>query len=122
MKIKKIEVQNNPFFNNFALDLTNNSGTVFDNIILAGENGCGKTQFLNIIYDFSLLNLQGDVSNEKRIFTIILSPDEMSQINSILESNLKITAATGLLEITFDMSKLGHTLHPIKTMGLIYMS
>ena len=105
MKIKKIEVQNNPFFNNFVLDLTNNSGTIFDNIILAGENGCGKTQFLNIIYDFSLLNLQGDVNNEKRIFTIILSPDEISQINSILESRLKIAAATGLLEITFDMSK-----------------
>lgn len=63
MKIKKIILQNNAFFGNQEFDFTDNHGKVYDNIVLAGENGSGKTQLLNIIYDFCNLSLTGDISN-----------------------------------------------------------
>lgn len=44
MKIKKIELENNIFFGNTTFDFTNNSGKIMDTIILADENGSGKTQ------------------------------------------------------------------------------
>lgn len=102
MRIKKIKLINNTFFGNAEFDFTNASGQLMDNIILAGENGCGKTQLLNIIYDFSRLPTSGDVSSEKRIFTVILSQIELQKINTNLEEHQKLISPTGEMEITID--------------------
>ena len=59
MKIKKIKLVNNTFFGTTEFDFTDSNGQVMDNIVLAGENGCGKTQLLDIIYDFSNLPTVG---------------------------------------------------------------
>lgn len=88
MRIKKIKLIDNSFFGNAEFDFTDASGQLMDTIILAGENGCGKTQLLNIIYDFSRLPTSGDVSTEKRIFTVILSQSELQQINSNLKTTI----------------------------------
>lgn len=53
MKIKKIELQNNYFFENNEFVFTKSDGEAYENIVLAGENGSGKTQLLNIIYELS---------------------------------------------------------------------
>lgn len=76
MKIKKIELINNQYFGNATFEFTNEDGNIMDNVILAGENGCGKTQLLNLIYDFSALSLDGVVSSEIRKFTVGLTDDE----------------------------------------------
>lgn len=56
MKIKKIKWSNHPVLGNLELDFTNNStGIPYDNIILAGENGTGKTTILESLAKF--LNL-----------------------------------------------------------------
>lgn len=102
MRIKNIELQNNAFFGNVEFNFTDNSGQIMDTIVLAGENGCGKTQLLNIIYDFSNISLDGDVSNEKRIFTLELSQYELQQINYYLKDSNKLSAPTGEMEITID--------------------
>lgn len=102
MKIKKIQLQNNPFFGNAEFSFTDNNGQIMDNIVLAGENGCGKTQLLNIIYDFSNLPTHGDVTNEKRIFTVMLSQSELQQINQSLEDSKKLIAPSGEMDITID--------------------
>ena len=89
MKIKKIELQNHSFFGNQEFIFTNNSGDVYDNIVLAGENGSGKTQLLNIIYEFCNLSLVGEVNTEKRIFTVVLSAEELQYVTEHTRENNK---------------------------------
>lgn len=100
MKIKRIELP-------IQIDFTKEDGTIFDNIILAGENGCGKTQLLNIIYDFSELSTGGIISAEKRKFTVALSSDELLELISNLNSTVPLISPTGEFEILQDF-----TTHP----------
>lgn len=102
VKIKKINFENNPFWGNSELRFTDDSGKIMDNIILAGENGCGKTQLLNSIYEFSTLPIGGVVTSERRKFTVELSPEELLQIDSLLPQQHKLISPTGEMEITFD--------------------
>ena len=102
MKIKKIKLESNPFFGTCEFDFTNNQGQIMDNIVLAGENGCGKTQLLNIIYNFSTLPTQGDVTDERQTFTIVLSQAELQQIDQSLDGRLKLVSPTGELDIVLD--------------------
>ncbi len=56
MKIKKVKWRNHPVLGNLELDFINpDTGIVYDTIILAGENGTGKTTILETISTF--LNL-----------------------------------------------------------------
>lgn len=102
MKIKKIKLENNPFFGTCEFDFTNNQGQIMDNIVLAGENGCGKTQLLNIIYNFSTLPTQGDVTDEKQTFTIVLSHVELQQIDQSVDDRNKLVSPTGELDIVLN--------------------
>ena len=47
MKFRKITFNNHPILGNLHLDFTDANGNAVDTIILAGENGCGKTVILN---------------------------------------------------------------------------
>ena len=51
MKIKKIKFENHAILGNLELDFTDETGEAVDTVILAGENGCGKTAFLESIYE-----------------------------------------------------------------------
>lgn len=108
MKIKKIKLYNNEFFGNIEFDFTDSTGTPQDNIILAGENGCGKTQLLNIIYEFSTLDLGGDVTSEKREFSLTLSNDELTHINTNINEQYTLNAPTGEFIITQDFTTQPH--------------
>jgi predicted ATPase len=56
MKIKKVKWNNHPILGNLEIDLSNPlTGEPVDNIILAGENGTGKTTILETLSNF--LNL-----------------------------------------------------------------
>lgn len=114
MKIKKIELQNNSFFGNQEFVFSNSNGDVYDNIVLAGENGSGKTQLLNIIYDFCNLSLVGEVNNEVRIFTVILSQEELRYVSEHVRENIRLTNPTGKFEITQDFSAQSNTWNRIK--------
>ena len=114
MKIRKIALQNNVFFGNQEFDFTDNHGKVYDNIVLAGENGSGKTQLLNIIYDFCNLSLTGDISNEIRVFSIVLSQDELQYVSEHVRESIELIAPTGVFEITQDFSAQSNTWNRIK--------
>ena len=53
MRIKSLELVNDPKIKNLKLDFTVDN-VVQDTIIFAGNNGCGKTTILDNIY--SLIN------------------------------------------------------------------
>jgi recombinational DNA repair ATPase RecF len=53
MKIRKIKWSNHPILGNLELDLTNSiTGLPYDTIILAGENGTGKSTILEDVSTF----------------------------------------------------------------------
>ena len=56
MKIRKIKYNNHPVLGNLELDLVNHiTGQPYDTIILAGENGSGKTTILSSLNTFLCL-------------------------------------------------------------------
>lgn len=77
MKIRKIEFENHKIFGDLKLDFTDEQGNTIDTIIIAGENGVGKSQLLNAIYEFSNINLDSLKRDEKRTFEIQLSDSEV---------------------------------------------
>ncbi|GHV37614.1 hypothetical protein FACS1894187_14810 [Synergistales bacterium] len=53
MRIRKIKYNDHSVRGNLELDLVNSSkGTVYDNIVFAGENGTGKTTILTTLNEF----------------------------------------------------------------------
>jgi len=52
MKIRKIAFKNHPVLGNISCDFTDEKGKTVDTIILAGENGCGKTVLLNELFNY----------------------------------------------------------------------
>ena len=52
MRIKNIEIKNNIVLGNMSISFIDENMKIKDIIILAGENGCGKTTLLEIIYNF----------------------------------------------------------------------
>ena len=52
MKIRKVKWQNHPVLGNLELDFTRPDGTVYENIVLIGENGSGKTSVMESIGTF----------------------------------------------------------------------
>jgi len=86
MKVRKISFENHPILGNLALDFTDKNSNTVNTIILAGENGVGKSLLLNTIYEFSNIKFHplpsklGKYSllgeDEKAIFEIELYSDE----------------------------------------------
>ena len=70
MKIRKIEIKDNPIIGNLSLDFTDGNGNTIDTIILAGENGVGKSYILNSIYCISNSNIDNNKRDEKRYYEI----------------------------------------------------
>lgn len=80
MKIRKIEFTNHPIFDDLKLDFTDANGKTINTIIIAGENGVGKSLLLNTIFEFSNFNLVSDKRDEKRKFEIELSNEEIQKL------------------------------------------
>lgn len=53
--ISKIKFKNHYLLNDLELDFTNDNGQIYNTIVLAGDNGSGKTTILNLLSEF--LNL-----------------------------------------------------------------
>lgn len=84
MKIKKIILENNPiFWSRVEFDFTKNDWSIYNNILLIGENWSWKSTLLDIIFDFSNYRHNYDNTGEIRIFDIELSDVELLEINQI---------------------------------------
>lgn len=60
MKFRKIRFENHPILGNCNFDFTDKDGNTVDTIIIAGENGCGKTVLLNELFAYSPNHLIND--------------------------------------------------------------
>lgn len=52
-KIKRVKFVNHPILKNLELDFCGADGKAADTILIAGENGCGKSTVLNCLYGIS---------------------------------------------------------------------
>lgn len=119
MKIRKIKWNDHPVLGNLELDFTNQAGgRPFDTIIIAGENGTGKTSiletlatFLNIgtfepfefiDYDVNGQNYkaipQTDIANHFTFYDLVSSDGSISKIRSDKYNNTQ-TISTDNLDI-----------------------
>lgn len=88
MKIKSIKIENNYIFDNIFLDFSLNNETI-NTVIFAGENGCGKTKILEIIFNFPNFGLPNEEnSNEKREFIIELNNEEINKLKNTKSDNI----------------------------------
>lgn len=103
MKFRKITFVDHPILGNISLDFTDKEGKTIDNIIIAGENGCGKSVLLNELFEFNPTGIHdktGKITTE-----IELSPFEMSlvQQNNYMRNN-GMTFSNGIIIVEQDFS------------------
>ena len=63
-KIRKVAFKNHKVLGNLVLDFCDANGKAVDTVILAGENGCGKSTILNELYRISCHQVNSPVALE----------------------------------------------------------
>jgi predicted ATPase len=106
MKLRKISLENHPILNNLNLDFTTEDGKTVDSIIFAGENGTGKSSILDLLYEFTLMNVNTVKSEEKRVFEVEFSLIELKIMSDSKEYGDRFTNGFlhGIFTITLDFS------------------
>ncbi|MBS1493249.1 MAG: ATP-binding protein [Bacteroidetes bacterium] len=104
MKIRKITFENHFLFGNLSLDFTNKNGDTVDTIIIAGENGVGKSLLLEVLYKFSTFSALE--KNEKLYTEIELSQIEIGTLskNGTRSGLFKNLEKNNILQIQIDFS------------------
>jgi predicted ATPase len=85
MKIRHVTFKNHPFFGDLDIDFTDKNGNTVNNIILAGENGAGKSRLLNTIFDFTNFLDQSNNKNGQLYLEVELNNIEVQYLEIATE-------------------------------------
>lgn len=77
MLIKSIEFKKHPVLWNLKLDFTNENGNIAETVIIAWENGTGKSTILESIFHLWSYGSMWLQENEERIFEVEINEDEL---------------------------------------------
>lgn len=104
MKFRKISFEGHPILGNISLDFTDKDGKTVDNIIIAGENGCGKSILLNELFEFNPTTIFSD--RVGKINTEIeLSPLEIELVQeNAYMLNVGMNLSNGIIRVEQDFS------------------
>ena len=80
MKFRKITFENHPILGNISFDFTDKYGNAVDTIIIAGENGCGKSVLLNELFQYNPMNIYNNKTG-KITTEIEFNDTEISLLN-----------------------------------------
>lgn len=110
MKIRTIKFTEHSVLGDLNLDFTDQKGNVINTIILAGENGTGKSIILNTIFEFSILKIGNDKTGGKRVFEIELSDSEFDTLKNIdiFKQQVNEPILNNILYIAIDYSITGN--------------
>ena len=119
MKILSIKFERHPILGNLKLDFVDKNGNPVDTVILAGENGCGKTRILEELYNLWNTNGINDIRKQGQYITTIVHFDQ-SEIKKLQLPNeyYKNYLLSGLLKIKQDMSKTAWTCYDVEYMDI----
>jgi predicted ATP-binding protein involved in virulence len=106
MFIKKIVFENHSIFENTTFDFCDSLGKPYDTIILAGENGTGKSTLLNVIFNFLNNFLPSIKSNYKTTFFFELTDGELAVFreNADFKNRIQGYEVSGELIVEVDHS------------------
>lgn len=93
MKFRKITFKNHPILGNLSFDFTDKNGKTLDTIIIAGENGCGKSILLEELFRFNPTLVYNDRTGS------VITEIELSKQEIELLKNSNNFKSTGLGEI-----------------------
>lgn len=105
MKFRSITFENHPILGNCHFDFTDTYGNTVDTIIIAGENGCGKTVLLNELFEYNptvITDTKVGIIKTK----IELNIEELSSINnqSAIKDNFPEGIPTSIIYIVQDFN------------------
>lgn len=101
MKIRKMELKNHPILGNLNLNFCDESDKTIDTIIIAGENGTGKSSLLNVLYEFSYMSYK--LKDYRRFEVEISNGEKDILMNNPNQKNIfKDGILNNRLEFIFD--------------------
>lgn len=80
MKFRKIEFVNHPIFGSVFFDFTDADGNTVNTIILAGENGCGKSLLLSFLNTYNPATSAKQLGYKLKV-EVELSPNDLNALN-----------------------------------------
>jgi len=83
MKIANLKISNHYILGNIELNFCDASGQPFDSIILAGENGSGKSTILEILFHCTVLSPTPEISKLTLDYTLVLDDQDVKQLEAI---------------------------------------
>ena len=84
-KLSYLKFKNHPILKNLKLNFHDNKGNIYNNIVLVGENGCGKTTILKEIQNY--YNSSYIIDKEQDIICEFLQHD--IKYNEIINVTIK---------------------------------
>ena len=90
-KIRKVKFRNHPILKDLDLDFCDSNGKAVDTVILAGENGCGKSTIINSLFEATgrpFFAFTMEFEKDDKIYTIIHQPnDAFISRTKLIDSN-----------------------------------
>lgn len=112
-KIRKIKFKEHPILKNLELDFCDNSGNAVDTVILAGENGTGKSTVINCIYDIASMSLDFEcdleIEDENSIHSLAYFYKNIQGSNRLWvqdENNLSTIPGHADFKLKYDFSAI----------------
>lgn len=85
--LHELKLKNHPILGNLTLNFTDENGHTYKNIILVGENGCGKTTILNEINNYTRSNFIIDKHSQGIISEMISQDIKYQEIIKVITNS-----------------------------------
>ena len=86
--LHELKFKNHPILGNLTLNFTDENGHTYKNIILVGENGCGKTTILNEINNYARSNFIIDKHSQDIISEMVSQDIKYQEVIKVIRTSI----------------------------------